>query len=157
MAKTCNRCGKVLVDKEVYYCEPCRQIVRQEFIAKENDEKNTNTEINGTEAINVNGNAPNYAEQSNTIGRLVKTLGFVFIIISILGGLIIGSMTGTYDDFYERTRFNWGVALSIMLGGSFYGLMIIAVGEIILLLQGSNNKLSALLKLIENQKNDNVK
>lgn len=145
----CKMCGKYLNWNQTLdengFCLACHNVyvsprIEAESSSSCNSDTATSTNPNSSTYLNDISGIHLYLEQSNTIGNAVKIIGIILIFISFILGLIIGSQTGDY---------NWATAFMIMIGGSFYGLLIMAIGEIVLLLQGGNNKLKVLIKLIE--------
>lgn len=134
MTKTCNRCGKDLIKGEPFYCEECRQIVRQEYLEKENTSNPSDTQANSRKSIN--------ATSTNRIGNALKIFGFIYIGFSIIAGLVaIGSNLGMY---------NLGAAISSTFLTSAFGLLISGIGEIILLLQANYDKLKSMFAIDRN-------
>lgn len=149
MAKNCNKCGKPLVTNENYYCEDCRLIVRQEYLDKEKTPKSEQSENDNPSGLKLSNSWA--STPVNSIGTALKTIGFISIGLAVIVGLIVGFVTGTLDD-YNSVVYNWGFALVTMFAGSLAGLLIAGIGEIVLLLQGSNDKLIAIIRMTENNK-----
>ncbi len=142
MAKNCNRCGRPLAQSENYYCEDCRQIVRQEYLDKE---KNPKSEQSRNDNPSVLSSTNTWASSpANPIGTALKICGFIYIGLAVIWGFIVGE-SGSYCG----EAFNWSVALPTIFVGSVAGLLIAGIGEIILLLQGSNDKLIAMIRMTE--------
>jgi len=148
MAKNCNKCGKSLEKSENYYCEDCRVIVRQEFIDREKATKGEQSDNNNSGRLKPTNTWASSPE--NSIGTALKISGFIYIGLAVIGGFIVGAATATSDGYYG-TVYNWGAAIVMMFAGSLAGLLIAGIGEIILLLQGSNDKLIAMIRMTDDK------
>lgn len=134
MTKICNRCGKDLVKGEILYCEECRQVVRQEYLEKQNTSNPPDTQTNNMKSMN--------ASSTNRIGNALKIVGFMYIGVCIIRGLIFLRSDGDGYNLYD--------AIASTFLTSAFGLLISGIGEIILLLQANYDKLILMLPINKN-------
>jgi len=66
-------------------------------------------------------------------GSTVKTVGGIFIVLSIILGVILGGIFPviTLDKYRPETVFNGGLMISIWASGSLLGFLVMALGTLI--------------------------
>ncbi len=116
-----------------YYCEKCNKVY--ESVVRRDDFKCPNCKLK-TREVDEDGENKNEetlpsstsSDSKNQTGIFLNTLGGFMIVLSIIGGIVIALGNGII------------IGAALALYGSFDGILVSAVGEVINLLQDIKNK-----------------
>lgn len=126
----CSVCGNIKTgekDTKFSYCKKCGVTMWQTHLTTEEWEAKSKED---REKIKEKFDALDTEDGSgsNTIGNIIRIIAYIFIAISILGGIVIAGILNGYTGFI------------VAFAGCFSSLMLLGFAEIIKLLQEISNK-----------------
>ena len=97
---------------------------------------------------------------NNFIAKVLNWTGIAYILLSFVGGIVLGNVFGTVLSPYSytvKTEFNWVIAVTSWLVGFMFSLIFFGAAEIIELLQLQNEETIKLLTALKTNVSTNVK
>jgi len=85
--------------------------------------------------VDIDRRQTNMAQNGNLVAVICKTVGVIIFATVFIGGILIGVEEVAVTPWRTDTRMNWRLVFTIWTSGFISGLLFIAIGEIISLLQ----------------------